>query len=160
MGLRIPVKTNLNIASWRKHLVDYFDHHLPGLVEFGLPLDFDRARDLQSTLVNHASATLYPDHVDNYIQEEVGFQAMLGPLDHKPFDLHISPLMTRGKSDSNSRRTIMDLSFPKGLSVNDGVLNNTYLGTEFQMHYPSVDSIIQTLNEIGPLAHIFKVDIS
>ena len=36
----------------------------------------------------------------------------------------------------------MDLSFPKGLSINDGVLKDTYLGTQFQMHYPSVDSII------------------
>ena len=67
---------------------------------------------------------------------------MLGPLNIKPFDIHISPFMTRDKSDSNSRRTIMDLSFSKGLSVNDGVLNNTYLRTKFSMHYPSVDSII------------------
>ena len=28
------------------------------------------------------------------------------------------------------------------------------------MHYPSIDSIIRTLNELGPLAAIFKVDIS
>ena len=54
----------------------------------------------------------------------------------------------------------MDLSFPKGLSINDGVLKDTYLGTNFQMHYPSIDSIIQTLNALGPSAEIFKVDIS
>ena len=160
LGLRIPVRTNLNVNSWRHHLVDYFDQQLPDLIEFGFPLDFDRSRDLQSTLVNHASARLYPDHVDKYIEEEVGFQAMLGPLDSKPFDVHISPFMTRAKSDSESRRTIMDLSFPKGLSINDGVLKDTYLGTNFQMHYPSIDSIIRKLNELGPSAEIFKVDIS
>ena len=160
LGLRIPVQTNLNIASWSKHLVDYFDQQLLDFIEFGFPLDFDRARDLQSTLVNHASARMYPDHVDKYVQEEVDFQAVLGPLDHEPFDIHISPFMTREKLDSNSRRTIMDLSFSKGLSVNDGILNNIYLHPDFQMQYPSVDSIIQTLNEIGPSAHIFKVDIS
>ena len=59
LGLRIPVETNLNVSSWRKHLVDYFDQQLPDLIEFGFPLDFDRTRDLQSTLVNHASARLY-----------------------------------------------------------------------------------------------------
>ena len=53
----------------------------------------------------------------------------------------------------------MDLSFPKGFSINDGVLKDTYLGTNFQMHYPSIDSIIRTLNELGP-AEIFKVNIS
>ena len=48
------------------------------------------------------------------------------------------PFMTREKSGSDSQRTIIDLSFPKGLSV----ANDTYLGTKFQMHYASVDSII------------------
>ena len=147
------LQTNLNATNWRKYLADYFDQQLPDLNEFGFPLDFDRARDLQSTLVNHASTRVY--HADQYIQEEVGFQAMLGPLDIKPFDMHISAFMTREKSESNSRRTIMDLSFPKGLSVNNGVLKDTYLGTDFLMHYPSVDSIIQTLNDIGPSADIF-----
>ena len=150
----------MNVNSWRHHLVDYFDQQLSDLIEFGFSLDFDRSRDLQSTFVNHASARLYPDHVDKCIEEEVGFQAMLGPLDTKPFAIHISPFMTRAKSDSNSRRTIMDLSFPKGFSINDGLLKDTYLGINFQMHHPSIDSIIQTLNELGPSAEIFKVDIS
>ena len=97
-------------------------------------------------------------HHGPYIQEEVGFQAMFGQLDSKPVDIHISPFMTRKKSDWNSRRTIMDLSFPRGLSINDEVLKDTYLGTTFQMHYPLVDSIIQTLTAIGP--SYFKVDIS
>ena len=160
LGLRIPVRTNLNVDSWRHHLADYFDQQLLDLIQFGFPLDFDRSRDLQSTLVNHTSARLYPEHVDKYIAEEVGFQAMLGPLDNKPFDIHICPFMTREKSDSDARRTIMDLSFPKGYSINDGVLKDTYLSTNFQMHYPSIDSIIRTLNELGPSAEIFKVDIS
>ena len=103
---------------------------------------------------------MYPDLVDKYVEEEVGFQAMLGPLDFMPFDIHILPFMTRAKFDSQSRRNIMDLSFPKGLSINDGVLKDTYLGTDFQTHYPSIDSIIRTLNELGPSAEIFKVDIS
>ena len=54
----------------------------------------------------------------------------------------------------------MDLSWPKGHSVNDGVSISTYLGTHFPIHYPSVDSIIRPLNQVGPGASIFKVDIS
>ena len=38
-----------------------------------------------------------------------------------PFPIHISPLMTRDKQDSLQKRTIMDLSWPKDLSVNYGV---------------------------------------
>ena len=73
--------------------------------------------------------------------------------------IYISPLMTRNKSNSDCR-TIFDLSFPKSYSVNDGVLKDTYLGTKFQMHYPTVDIIVNTLNTLGPGANIFKVDIS
>ena len=71
MGMRIPVKTNLNVGACRKYLTDYFVQQLPDLIEFGFPLDFDRSRYLHSTLVNHASAHLQLDHVDKYIQEEV-----------------------------------------------------------------------------------------
>ena len=67
--------------------------------------------------------------------------------------------MTRDKAGSNARRTIIDLSWPKGASVNDGVLKDSYLGTDFQMHYPSVDTIIQQVIETGPAARIFKVNI-
>ena len=64
LGLYIPVRTNLNVNSWRRHLADYFDQQLLDLIEFEFPLDFDRSRELQSTFVNHASDRLYKDHVD------------------------------------------------------------------------------------------------
>ena len=35
--------------------------------------------------------------------------------------MHLSPVMTRPKRDFIHRRVIMDLSWPKGASVNDGV---------------------------------------
>ena len=159
LELRIPVVTNLNVPAWRKYLCNYFDQQLVDLIQYGFPLDFDRTRKLESTLQNHASARNYPTHVDEYLQEELSHNAIWGPLDHKPFDLHISSLMTRDKSSSECRRTIFDLSFPKGYSVN-GVLKDSYLGTKFQMHYPTVDTIVNTLNNLGLGANIFKVDIS
>ena len=155
LGLRIPVVTNLNVPAWRKYLCNYFDQQLVNLIQYGFPLDFDRTRKLESTLQNHASARNYPTHVDEYLQEELSHNAIWGYLDHKPFDLHISPLMTRDKSSFDCR-TIFDLSFPKGYSVNDGVLKDSYLGTKFQMHYPTVDTIVNTLNNLGPGANIFK----
>ena len=105
-------------------MVDYFYQQLLELIKFGFALDFHRSRELQRTLVNHALAHFHPDHADKYIQQEVGFQAMLCYFNREPFHINISPFMTREKSDSNSRRTIMYLSFPKGLLVNDGVLRN------------------------------------
>ena len=48
---------------------------------------------------------------------------MLGPFDSPPFDLYISPCMTRPKSGSEVRRTIVELRWPKGHLVNDGITN-------------------------------------
>ena len=97
---------------------------------------------MESTFTNHASARFYSDQVDQYLKEELEFEAILGPFDAPPFDIHISPFMIRTKSGSDSRRTIVDLSFSKDFSVNDVVAKDSDLGTKFQMHYPLVDSII------------------
>ena len=112
------------------------------------------------TLNNHTSANDYASHVTKYIQEELKFGAMIGPFDEKPCTLHISPFMMRDKAQSEVRRTIIDLSWPKGQAVKDGVNKNVFLGWEFEMHYPTVDKIVKQLNAIGPSANIFKVDIS
>ena len=39
----------------------------------------------------------------------------------------------------------MDLSWPKGLSLNDGVFKYTYLDTDYTCTYPSVDNITESL---------------
>ena len=68
--------------------------------------------------------------------------------------------MVRDKPNSNKKRTIMDLSWPKGSSVNHSVSKNTYLGTYFRLHYPSADHITQTIRDLGPNAILYKIDIS
>ena len=160
LGKRIPVHTNLKVHNWRKYLVNYFDQQLPDLIAFGFPLSFDRNLNLVSENRNHPSAVQFIDHVDSYIKEELSYKAIIGPFDNQPFKMHVSPFMTREKAGSDTRRTIIDMSWPKGASVNDGVLKDSYLGTTFQMHYPSVDTIIQQVISTGPAAKIFKVDIS
>ena len=54
----------------------------------------------------------------------------------------------------------MDLSWPRGLSVNQGVNKDTYLDTPYLLNYPSVDDITASLCRLGPAAQIFKIDIS
>ena len=160
LGCRIPVQSNLNISRWRSYLSEYWDAQLLDLLEFGFPLDFPRDSILMSTEQNHTSALQNLQHVQAYIEEELSFNAMLGPFDHKPIPLHVSPLMVRDKQDSNKKRTIMDLSWPKGASVNAHVQKDIYLGTQYTLNYPSIDSITDTLCKLGPAAKIYKVDIS
>ena len=160
MKARIPVQSQLNIASWYKYLGDYWDQQLVDLLHYGFPLDFDRSQSLQSTFINHASALQFSDHVDKYIQTEIDYGAMIGPFKELPFHCHISPFLTREKQNSVNRRVIVDLSFPVGQSVNDGVPHDRYLGTYFELNYPSVDTIVNNLKSLGPQALIYKVDIS
>ena len=91
MGQRIPVKSDLNIPSWRQHLCDYFDQQLVDLIQYEFTLDFDRNLELFISSKNHASAVEFAAHVDQYIEEELHHGALLGPLDHPPFNIHISP---------------------------------------------------------------------
>ena len=128
MGIRIPVSSKLKIKNWKYYLADYWDKQLVDLLEFGFPLDFDRNFELQSTEV-HASWRDRAYDIECYIQEELKHEAMLGPFDHKPISLHISPFMTREKPDSEVRRTIVDLSWPPNFSVNAGVMKDKYLGS-------------------------------
>ena len=141
-------------------MADYFDQQLVDLIEYGFPLDFDRNHQLGHTKDNHTSAIDNPSHIEAYIREELSFGAMLGPFHDQPFPIHISPFMTRDKSSSDRKRVIMDLSWPKDEAVNDEVNKYNYLGTQFQLHYPSVDDIVHKLNTLGPAAKIFNVDIS
>ena len=115
---------------------------------------------MQATEVNHTSAITYSQHIDKYLQDELQFGAIHGPFDSKPFPLHVSPLMTREKSGTTKRRAIVDLSWPHNLSVNVGVAKNKYLGTYFELRYPSIDNIVQAVKEVGPSTLMLKIDIS
>ena len=85
---------------------------------------------------------------------------MGGWLLTKPIPLHVSPLMVRDKQDSNKNRTITDLSWPKGASVNAFVQKYIYLGTQYMLNYPFIDLITSSLSKLGPASKIYKVDIS
>ena len=160
MHARIPLNIQLKVHCWKKYLHSYWDQQLVDLIQFGFPLDFDRWIPLQSTEVNHNSALKYSEHVSKYIQEELQYGAVLGPFKQFPFTRHVSPFLTRDKPNSNNRRVILDLSFPPGKSVNAGVSKDKYLGSYFELKYPSVDNIVDSLKQLGPTALLYKIDIS
>ena len=160
LGARIPITSQLHPQTWRSYLANFWDKQLPDLIEFGFPLDFCRDGTLQSTETNHLSALQNTTHVEQYITEELSYDAIHGPYHEKPFPMHVSPLMVRDKPNSNKKRTIIDLSWPKGSSVNHGVSKNTYLDAYFTLHYPSLDHITQAIRDLGPQALLYKIDIS
>ena len=83
MGVRIPVKSQLNLAAWKAELTTYLDQQLLQLIEFGFPLEFNRQCPLKFEGDNHISATEYPADIEAYIQEKCHFDAILGPFQKK-----------------------------------------------------------------------------
>ena len=68
--------------------------------------------------------------------------------------------MTREKQNSNIRRIKVDLSWPKGASLNNFVHKCQYLDTYFTLQYTSIDHITKKLKDLGPGALLYKADIS
>ena len=109
--------------------------------------------------VNHSSAIQRCEGVDKYFEDELGYGAIVGPFENKPFDkLHISPQMTWSKPDGGTR-VIVDLSWPRHCSVNSCVTVNYFDFMEFQLKYPTIDNLVSKIKHMGPNSLMFKVDL-
>ena len=159
--VRRPVPSGLNIAAWRQNLVGYHDAHLVDFLEFGWPVNFDRSQPLLPALANHPSASSFDRHIQHYIDTEISHGALLGPYSNPPIlPFHSSPLMTAPKKDSEYRRVVMDLSWPAGCSINDGVSREAYVDGPMTIKLPTVDYMEARLIELGRGAFMYKTDLS
>ena len=158
---QIRIQSQLKPEVWEQHLAGYWDSQLLLLIKYGFPLDFDYSSPLQSVDKNHTSGIQFTDDIQAYLSEEKSFGAILGPFKESPInDLHISPFITREKPGAPHRRVIVDLSFPHGSSVNDGVKLDTYLGTPFILTLPTIDNITNQVKKLGRGCHLYKIDLS
>ena len=111
---------------------------------------------------NHKGATEYPEHLKKYISKELSYGAVMGPYHKIPFKAStgISPLSTRPKKGSEDRRVILDLSFPIGKAVNDGIPKDSYLGFATNLTFPKTDEFAFRIFHLGPGCAMFKIDLS
>ena len=159
---QIPVPTKLHVPIWRALLLDYqVDPSLCDHIEYGFPVNYESPELPAVPFTNHQSALDYPAEVDKYIAKVVKAGAALGPFTENPLtsNLVLSPLQTAPK-DTDSRRLIIDLSYPKQSSVNAGIPRDTYLGRPHGLSYPSVDNLVDIIIDKGPGCLLFKVDLA
>ena len=161
-GARIPIKPNWNLQLFENLLQGYTDIEIIEWMKYGWPIG--RLPTLQPpdiTFKNHKGATDYPEALDKYVVKESSHNAIIGPLEHIPFTEHlgISPLSTRPKKDSDDRRIILDLSFPPGRSVNDGMIKDNYLGFITELTFPKTDQFAHRIYILGKGALMFKIDL-
>ena len=98
--------------------------------------------------------------MQHYISTENKLEAILGPFQKSPIqNRHCSPLLNRTKYDPDRRRVIFDLSWPKGGSVNHYVDIDSYMGTKFQLKFPTVDNIVDRIVGLQGKCLTYKIDL-
>ena len=100
--------------------------------------------------------------MDPYINTEIQHKAIFGPYADKPYGAssHVSPFMSREKNNSQNRHIIIDLSWPEEASINYFTLPNIYLGTVYQIRYPTVDDITDHILSLQGPVKLYKIDLS
>ena len=89
--------------------------------------------------------------------------AVMSPFRESPFEIEtvVLPLNTVPKRDSDERRVIVDLSYPKHCpekSVNGGISRENYLGDPIHLRYASVDNLVNLVQNKGRDCCLFKCD--
>ena len=141
------------------------DNDLVDLLQYGFPINYSRSKLPCVPFTNHHSARAHPHAVDKYITKELSAGGLIGPFDSNPLTspVILSPLQSVEKKvadDPLARRIVVDLSYPDGTSVYDGIPKDLYLGQDYQLRYPSVDNLIKQIQTHGPGCLIFKVDLA
>ena len=164
-GCQIPVQSNINFEFLEKELENYHDREIILLLRYGCPLSYEGSGNLSRNCRNHKGATDFPEHIDKYLEREMAAGAVMGPFRESPFEIEtvVSPLNTVPKRDSDERRVIVDLSYPKHCpeqSVNGGISRENYLGDPIHLRYPSVDNLVNLVRNKGHGCCLFKCDLS
>ena len=158
---RVPVPSALNISAWRELLQAYEDSVVCDFLEFGWPVGFVPTVLPIFELRTHRGALQFPEQVTAYLNKEIYLGRVAGPFDAVPFTdgFVVSPVNTVPKRDSDERRVIVDLSWPCGTSVNDGIPSDSFLGEPISLTYPTIDSIVDAVISLGPGCLLYKRDL-
>lgn len=159
----------MNIEFLRSMLSDYKDKQICEFLEFGFPIGYKSEnsvlKDCQTKdtwkLRNLQGILEFPTEMTSYLEKESENISILGPFKNNPFEtgIKISHLNSLPKKGTSERRVILDLSYPKGFSVNDGISKEEYLGESIEAIFPKVDDFIQLIRQKGQGCLLFKRDL-
>ena len=144
-------------------LGDYDDPMVIEFLHYGLPMSQNLFPITNgSSQVNHKGAQDFPEAINQYWEiEQANKLTVLGPFSHNPFldRAASSPLNSVPKWDSDKCRVILDMSFPMGTSVNDGIDKDKYLGVAIELAYLTIDAFASMVKMVGPGALMYKWDL-
>ena len=142
-----PINVDLLILYLLSHPNQTFASYICTGLSNGFHIGFDRSSTrLQSASRNHPSSLANPSVVENHIATEVSAGRLVGPIaDPLTSLIHVSSLGLVPKSHQVDRwRIIIDLSFPHGNSVNDGIPPELC-----SLAYASADDAVEHILQLG-----------
>lgn len=159
---KIQVSSGLNLDEWDQALAHYHDRHICQYLRYGWPLGYHKTNPPASADQNHPSTIQHLEHVLKFVEKELSLGALVGPFSEPPFQpwTRVSPIMRRPKKDSKERRVIVDLTYPEGYGVNDGIDIYNYYGQNISYTLPTLGDMVSRLQACGKGALVWKADLA
>ena len=150
----------LRWGQWQAGLANHPDKAFASFVTTGIRegfrIGYDTApRERQSAAKNMPSALERREVVSSYLAKECTEGRVLGSFEERSLpQLHVNRIGVVPKHAPGQWRLIVDLSYPEGLSVNDGICKQWC-----SLSYISVDTAARVVAQKGQRAQLAKIDI-
>ena len=151
----VSTKSPFNPQTWRHYLQGYSeaDKILQYITE-GVDLSYDGPQ-IQVISKSWPSAYQYEPQVIQMLQNDIERGRKAGPFDKPPFkNFRCSPLAAFQKRNSLKIRTIHDMSFPPGQSVNEYID-----ASKCSVKYVTVHDAVEMIKKHGRNSLMAKVDM-
>ena len=156
-----PYISPIRVAPLAFYLRGHPDQEFAAFILRGLAVGFHvgylaQGSRLQSSSRNHPSSLANSQVVQSYIRGEVLASRMVGPLPQGSVQaVHCSPVGLVPKARGSGQwRMIVDLSYPNGRSVNDGILSSLC-----SVSYAALDAALRFIKQLGRNTMLIKVDL-
>ena len=157
VGSRSNVTMPLHYEIWAEQLSDHPDRAFVSYIVTGLRegfrIGFNRAHPTSSAASNFP--TTHKDVVHDYLSKKVALDRMFPLYPPLSQQIHVSPLGIIPKKNKPGKwHLIVDLSSPKGYSVNEGISPELA-----SVHYASVDNLVSLVLQAGRGSSLVKADV-
>ena len=154
------ITTPLQLQAWQVMLQGHpdkvFVQYILNGIEFGFRIGYTWGSQLKAAKKNMTSAKEHPDIVSSYLAEECKQGRVLEPLSTRraPECPHNRFWVIPKQHQPNCWRLIVDLSYPDGASVNDGISKELC-----SLQYIKIDQVAEVVAQHGQGAELGKIDI-
>ncbi len=155
------VETPLEWREWDRELATHPDQRFRRYIVEGIRKGFrvgcrkEPTSSATKPLRNMPSAQDKPEVIDEYLAEECSKGRVIGPLDPQRVpQVHVNRFGVIPKGTSGKWRLIVDMSFPPGSSVNDGICESIC-----SLSYVGVREVVRGIVTRGRGTLMAKVDV-